>query len=156
MMMNPQRETTSPTILHSDVIADRRSVFQGHVAPVTCLDDVRQVLKDLKKNKKILNAKHNTFAFRIEGPGGVVENYDDDGEAHAGSKILDLMFKMNARNVVVVVTRWFGGIQIGADRFRHYLAATQQALALSNKLTCAGAVTEGKKSNKNKKCRKKK
>ena len=48
----------------------------------------------------------------------VVQDYDDDGETAAGGRLLHVMQLMDVWNVVVVVTRWYGGIQLGPARFR--------------------------------------
>jgi len=47
------------------------------------------------------------------------EDRDDDGETGAGDKVLYLLQRMNVVNVVVMITRWFGGIHLGNDRFKH-------------------------------------
>lgn len=49
-----------------------------------------------------------------------LQDCDDDGEAAAGSRLLHLLQILNVRDVVVVVTRWYGGILLGPDRFKHY------------------------------------
>lgn len=45
--------------------------------------------------------------------------FQDDGEIGAGPKLLNLLELMKAKNVMVIVTRWYGGIHLGADRFKH-------------------------------------
>jgi putative IMPACT (imprinted ancient) family translation regulator len=44
---------------------------------------------------------------------------DDDGEDGAGSRLAQLLQSRNEQNVLVVVSRWFGGIQLGPKRFAH-------------------------------------
>ncbi|CAG9792388.1 unnamed protein product [Diatraea saccharalis] len=100
-----------PEITHGDVIVDRKSVFQGHAAEVHSLDDVKSVLAKLKENKKISSAKHNMYAYRIKqstakGTVVVLQDFDEDGEAHAGSRLMDLMKVMDLDNTLVIVTRW--------------------------------------------------
>jgi putative IMPACT (imprinted ancient) family translation regulator len=53
---------------------------------------------------------------------------DDDGEDGAGPKLLGLLMKMDARGVLVVVSRWKSGAKIGPDRFRHFSNAARDAL----------------------------
>ncbi|KAL4716764.1 hypothetical protein ACJJTC_001920 [Scirpophaga incertulas] len=128
-----------PEITHGQVITDRKSTFQGHAARVHSVEDVNTVLDKLKENKKILNATHNMYAYRIEKntKSGVtmVQDCDDDGESHAGSRMLHLLQILEQRNVVVVVSRWYGGIQLGPDRFRHINNATRQVLDEAGFLT---------------------
>ena len=47
-----------------------------------------------------------------------LQDCEDDGETKAASKILEIMIHMEALNVIVVVSRWYGGIHLGPDRFR--------------------------------------
>jgi len=44
---------------------------------------------------------------------------DDDGEGGAGDKLLNLLDVCNAINCVIIVTRWYGGVHLGPDRFKH-------------------------------------
>jgi putative IMPACT (imprinted ancient) family translation regulator len=60
--------------------------------------------------------------------GQVVERKSDDGETGAGMVILRQLRKANMVNVIVVVTRWFGGTMLYADRFKHIQDATQIVL----------------------------
>ncbi|XP_060807821.1 protein IMPACT isoform X2 [Amyelois transitella] len=119
---------TCPPITHAAVITDRRSNFQGHAAQVHSVADVEAVLKELKLNSKIQNAKHNVFAYRILVDGKLLEHDDNDGERKAGGRLLHYLKIRDLQNVVVVVTRWFGGIMLGADRFKHYTEAAKQAV----------------------------
>ena len=54
-----------PEIKTGDSIEDRKSVFQGHFAAVTSLEQVKVVLAKLYENRKIANATHNMYAYRI-------------------------------------------------------------------------------------------
>jgi putative IMPACT (imprinted ancient) family translation regulator len=51
---------------------------------------------------------------------------DDDGETGASPKMLFALQKMNAMNCVVIVSRWFGGIMLGNDRFRIIVQVAQE------------------------------
>lgn len=53
---------------------------------------------------------------------------DDDGETAAGSRIAHLLEILEVENVLVVVSRWYGGILLGADRFKHINQAARDAL----------------------------
>ena len=54
-----------PEILTGDCIEDRKSVFQGHFATVHSVDEVKAVISKLNENRKIANATHNMYAYRI-------------------------------------------------------------------------------------------
>lgn len=123
-----------PSITHGEVITDRRSTFQPHLAPVFHRKQIKLVMNKLCENKKIANATHNILAYRIiqsEGQGShpiVCQGCDDDGETHAGSRMLHLLQILDAQNVMVVVSRWYGGIHLGPDRFKHINNCTRSIL----------------------------
>jgi hypothetical protein len=100
---------------HGETITDRKSVFQAHLAAVSCKSQVDAVWNALYTNKKIAHAAHNIMAYRLTecsggGDGGSarsiqINECDDDGESAAGSRLLHLLELMGANNVLVVVTR---------------------------------------------------
>ena len=97
----------------------------GRVARVTSLAQAQAFLDHLTAtDRKVAAATHNISAWRIRQKKGdgegetVVQDYDDDGETAAGGRLLHVMQLMDVWNVVVVVTRWYGGIQLGPARFR--------------------------------------
>lgn len=110
-----------PTMVHGDPLTDRRSTFQAHLAPVVTLKQVKMHLQKLYQNKKIAGATHNIYAYRIycEDKRTFIQDCEDDGETAAGGRMLHLMQILDVRNVMVVVSRWYGGIQLGPDRFKH-------------------------------------
>ncbi|RUS89850.1 hypothetical protein EGW08_002380, partial [Elysia chlorotica] len=119
-----------PNIIHGETLTDRKSTFQPHLAVVVDKTQVSAVMSKLYENKKIANATHNMLAYRIvpSQGGPVYQGCDDDGETHAGSRMLHLLQVMNADNVLVVVSRWYGGIHLGPDRFKHINNCTRQIL----------------------------
>ncbi|KAF7191716.1 Protein IMPACT-like [Pseudocercospora fuligena] len=104
----------------SEVITEKKSVFVARAAPVSSVDEAKAYLAHLlATDKKVAKATHNITAWRIRGEGGVqYQDCDDDGETAAGGRLLHLLELMNSWNVMVVVTRWYGGIHLGPDRFR--------------------------------------
>ncbi|KAG9340119.1 hypothetical protein JZ751_022045 [Albula glossodonta] len=79
------------------------------------------VLDKLYENKKIASATHNIYAYRIycEDKQTFLQDCEDDGETAAGGRLLHLLQILDVRNVMVVVSRWYGGILLGPDRFKH-------------------------------------
>jgi len=57
-------------------------------------------------------------------------DYDDDGESQAGARLKHLLEILELDNVLVVVSRWYGGTLLGADRFKHINQAARDALEL--------------------------
>ncbi|GFY48483.1 protein IMPACT [Trichonephila inaurata madagascariensis] len=132
---NMQKEEL-PTVYHGETIVDRKSVFQGHAATVVSLEQAKKVLIELKKNKKIVNATHNIMAYRIINDSNlVIQDCDDDGESRGGSTLLHLLQILDVKNVIVVVSRWYGGIHLGSDRFKHISNAARMVLTSSGYIT---------------------
>mgnify|MGYP001149001517 CR=1 FL=1 len=104
-------------------------MFQAHLAVVTSREDVESFKLSLLADRKIAKATHNMLAYRIITPqGSTLYDNDEDGEAGAGRRLSELLQLMNANNVAVMVSRWYGGIQLGPDRFRHISNAAREVL----------------------------
>ncbi|XP_013012678.1 protein IMPACT isoform X2 [Cavia porcellus] len=129
---------------------DRRSTFQAHLAPVVCPKQVKMVLAKLYENKKIASATHNIYAYRIycEGKQTFLQDCEDDGETAAGGRLLHLMEILNVRNVMVVVSRWYGGILLGPDRFKHINNCARNILVEKNYISSPEESSKGLGKNK--------
>jgi putative IMPACT (imprinted ancient) family translation regulator len=100
---------------------DRKSVFLARCARVSSPAEAKRFIAHLiRTDKKAAKATHNISAYRIksEESGALYQDCDDDGETAAGGRMLHLMQLMDVWNVLVVVSRWYGGIHLGPDRFR--------------------------------------
>ena len=91
---------------------EKKSVFIGHCTRVTSEEEANAYVKQLKK--QYADARHNVWAYLLRG--GIVARYSDDGEPQgtAGVPVLDVLRKSGAEDVCMVVTRYFGGILLGA------------------------------------------
>jgi hypothetical protein len=106
-------------LFHGNTFVEKKSKFIAHAALVHSLEKVEQFSRQLLRDKKIANATHNILAFRIlRDSGELIENRDDDGESGAGDGMLYTLQKLKVVNIAVIVTRWYGGIQLGPDRFK--------------------------------------
>ena len=105
---------------------EKRSTFMGHVRLVETEDEARAFIAEMKK--KYYDARHNCWCYIIkDGP----ERYSDDGEPQgtAGIPMLELMRREGVTNIVCVVTRYFGGILLGAGGLlRAYTRSAKDAL----------------------------
>jgi putative IMPACT (imprinted ancient) family translation regulator len=82
----------------------------------------------LKSRKKYAKATHNSWAARLTHQGAVYETKNDDGETGAGMVILRTMQKEDITDCIICVTRWFGGVKLMGDRFKHVQDATKIAI----------------------------
>ena len=106
---------------------EKRSRFIGHVWPVESEEEARAYIEQMKK--KYHDARHNCWCYRLKEGG--VERYSDDGEPQgtAGQPMLNVFQRENVTNVVCVVTRYFGGILLGAGGLtRAYSKGARDAL----------------------------
>ena len=106
---------------------DRKSVFIGYVKPVKTKEEALEFIALIRK--KHSDARHNVFAYvtRHENSMG----YSDDGEPQgtAGMPVLDVIRKKGLTDVVIVVTRYFGGILLGTGGLvRAYTQAAAEAV----------------------------
>lgn len=90
-----------------------KSTFIGYSKPIESEEEALEFVNDIKT--KHHDATHNTYAY-VVGENSIVQRFSDDGEPSgtAGVPILEVLKKEDMRNTVVVVTRYFGGIKLGA------------------------------------------
>ncbi|CAM9576035.1 unnamed protein product [Ectocarpus sp. 13 AM-2016] len=131
-------------IFHGQAFTDRKSTFQAHLARVSSESQVTWVRRRLMENGKVARATHNVAAWRVwdEGRGVQLHDNDDDGNA-AGSRLAHMLAITGAQNVVVVVSRWYGGIHLGPDRFKHINNAARELLVYCGATKADGEVAGG-------------
>jgi DNA repair protein Rad10 len=117
-------------ILHGTIIADRKSSFQSHICAVSNMEEVNRFRRELLADPIVTGATHNIFAYRLtdRDTGMCFQDSDDDGENAAGGKLVELLRTMGVDGVAVIVTRWFGGILLGPDRFKHICNSARRLL----------------------------
>ena len=113
-------------------IVVKKSKFIANTFQVNSKEEAEEKINEIRK--KYYDAKHNCYAYIVEN----IEKSSDDGEPSktAGTPILDILKKRNLQNVLVVVTRYFGGILLGTGGLvRAYSQAAQDALETSEIVT---------------------
>ncbi len=111
------------------------SRFIATALPVSTKAEAEQFLAGIRKEFR--DATHNCFAYRV-GTDGMQFRFGDDGEpgGSAGKPILAAMDKLELTDIIVVVTRYFGGTKLGVGGLvRAYSDAAEQALLKAEKLT---------------------
>lgn len=115
-----------PTAQSEAEYIEKRSRFIGEVYPVENEAHARVYIESVKK--KHYDARHHCWCFRLRGG---AERYSDDGEPQgtAGQPMLNVFQREGIENVLCVVTRYFGGILLGAGGLvRAYTQAAKDAL----------------------------
>ena len=121
----------SKTILEntSAQIVEKKSKFIANIYYLQSQEEVENILKEIRK--KYYDARHNCYAYSILTNNGIVNKMSDDGEPSgtAGAPMLNIITKNELTNILVVVTRYFGGILLGTGGLvKAYSEATMQAL----------------------------
>lgn len=96
----------------SDEYIVEKSTFIGYAKPINTEQEAIDFVNEIKKKHK--DATHNVWAYTV-GENMNIQRYSDDGEPQgtAGIPTLEVIKKEDLRDVVVVVTRYFGGIKLG-------------------------------------------
>ena len=113
---------------YTSTIIIQKSEFICNVFPVNNFDEANQILTSIRK--KHYDATHNCYAYII-GNGAELAKYSDDGEPSqtAGVVIYDVLKKNELTNILAIVTRYFGGIKLGAGGLvRAYSSSTANTL----------------------------
>ena len=110
-----------------DEFIEKRSRFIGTIRPVTTAEQALELINSLKSTH--WKANHNCYAYILRE--GNIQRYSDDGEPQgtAGVPMLEVLKREEITDVVVVVTRYFGGTLLGAGGLvRAYSHAAKVAL----------------------------
>lgn len=111
-------------------IIEKKSRFIANAYHVDSREEAENKINELKK--KYFDAKHNCFAFSIiDENDNLLEKSSDDGEPSgtAGAPILNVIRKNNLHNILIVVTRYFGGILLGTGGLtRVYSSSTEMCI----------------------------
>ena len=120
-------------------IEEKKSRFIAHVSAANTEEEALAFIEE--KKKQFWDARHNCYAY-VLGEQAQTMRFSDDGEPSgtAGRPILEVLVSSGIRNLVVVVTRYFGGTLLGTGGLvRAYTKAAQAGLAASEVRTmCCG------------------
>ena len=122
----------------------KKSKFICNLIKVESQKEAEEYIKKIKK--KYYDARHNCVSYRVIEDEQIVEKSSDDGEPSgtAGGPMLNILQKNNLCNVLVIVTRYFGGILLGTGGLvRAYSDATFEAINFAEKIEeCIGLEAE--------------
>lgn len=104
-----------------------RSKFIANAFPVNTSEEADLMLSEIRK--KFFDARHHPYAYVLR-EGGIFR-YNDDGEpgGSSGKPIYDAVNKYELKNVIVIVTRYFGGVKLGVGGLkRAYFESAEECL----------------------------
>ena len=113
----------------------KKSKFIANFIKVTSKEQAEEEIKRIKK--KYFDARHNCISYRVLTDEKIIERFSDDGEPSgtAGGPMLNILQKNDLVNVLIVVTRYFGGILLGTGGWvRAYSDSLQKAMEESELL----------------------
>lgn len=121
-------------------IVEKKSKFIANLFPIESVEEAEELIKEVKK--KYHDARHNCVAYRIVEDNQIIEKSSDDGEPSgtAGAPMLNILQKNNLANILIVVTRYFGGTLLGTGGLvRAYSDSLLKAIEQSQKIQkCQG------------------
>lgn len=126
-MANIEIKTIGDSVANE--IIEKKSRFIANVYNIESVAEAEEKIKQIKK--KYYDAKHNCFAFSVLEENQIKTKISDDGEPSgtAGEPILNVIEKNKLQNILIIVTRYFGGILLGAGGLvRAYSNASIEAL----------------------------
>lgn len=115
---------------HNSEIKINKSTFIANAFPLKSKEDAEERLNEVRK--EYFNARHHPYAYKIGLTNGTVK-MSDDGEPSgtSGKPILNVIEKYELTDILIVVTRYFGGIKLGTGGLkRAYFEAAE--LCISN------------------------
>lgn len=118
----------------NEIIIDK-SKFITYLFPIKSEDDAKNYLSEIRKTHR--DANHNCYAY-VVGDNNQIQRASDDGEPQktAGMPILDSILKNEIKDVLCIVTRYFGGIKLGAGGLiRAYSKSASEAIKYSSIVT---------------------
>ena len=110
-------------------LVEKKSKFIANLIYIEGKEEAESIIKEYKK--RFHDARHNCYAYRVFDENEIYEKSSDDGEPSgtAGAPMLNLLQKNDLCNIIIIVTRYFGGILLGTGGLvRAYSGATVGAI----------------------------
>ena len=100
--------------VNTEILVEKDYAFQSHGIKVKNNEEIEKYKNYLLSNNKIKKATRNVFAFRYkdETTGNIIEDYDDDGEHYAGTRILGYLQKIKIYDILILVSRFNGDLHL--------------------------------------------
>ena len=114
-------------------IVEKKSKFIANSFYVESVEEAEKYIKEI--NEKYFDSRHNCSPSSVYTKNGIINRFSDNGEPSgtAGGPMLNIILSKKLSNVLVIVTRYFGGILLGTGGLvRSYSEATQNVLLEDN------------------------
>ncbi len=115
------------------IVIEKKSKFIANAFYVSSVEEAEEKLASIRK--KYYDARHNCYAYRLIEEDMILERQSDDGEPSgtAGGPMLNILSHKNLANLLIVVTRYFGGILLGTGGLvKAYSQATEEVIDKAN------------------------
>lgn len=133
--------STVPASTGKAELTEKKSRFIGEMRHVTSQQEALDFISEVRA--QFPDARHVVYAYTVRENGTVYTRYSDDGEPQGtgGVPVLDVIQKLGLSDAAVTVTRYFGGILLGASGLtRMYSKAASEAAKNAGKAECAQCV----------------
>ncbi|EGN95136.1 hypothetical protein SERLA73DRAFT_95826 [Serpula lacrymans var. lacrymans S7.3] len=124
---HPQDDSWPYTVYSSAPIIDRKSKFIAHASSLPNISLLPSFLRHLSKSPQLKRSTHFMYAYRTAGAN--VSGHNDGGESGSGERLSRLLELTQCKDVIVVVSRWYGGVQLGSDRWKRISDVAKEALS---------------------------
>lgn len=120
----------------SDRVRERKSVFLAHASTLSSTSELSHFIDRLNALPALKRATHCMYAYRVipdpVNPSSKIVGQHDGGERGSGEHLSRLLDALECKNVVVVVSRWYGGVPLGSDRWKLISSVAKEALKNGN------------------------
>ncbi|KDR75261.1 hypothetical protein GALMADRAFT_157118 [Galerina marginata CBS 339.88] len=119
-------------IYASDRAIQRKSIFLAHASILPTSTALPRFINHLTSLPRLKRATHCMYAWRVvadpSNPSSRLSGQNDGGENGSGERLSRLLTLSECENVVVVVSRWYGGVKLGSDRWKMISSVAKEAL----------------------------
>ncbi|KAG6866207.1 hypothetical protein C0991_007232 [Blastosporella zonata] len=112
------------SVFSSVSLRHHKSTFLAHASPLLHPDHLPETLAAISALPALKRATHFIYAYRSAHAAG----HSDGGERGAGDRLARLLLLSRCDNVLVVVSRWYGGVKLGSDRWKCISDVAKDAL----------------------------
>ncbi|KAF9524023.1 ribosomal protein S5 domain 2-type protein [Crepidotus variabilis] len=115
-------------VYQSTRTTEKKSAFWAHASHLHSSSSLDAFLKALTAQPSLKRATHCMYAYRLLANNRWAVGQNDGGEKGSGDRLSKLLEMSKCENVVVVVSRWYGGIKLGSDRWKMISNVAKEAL----------------------------